>query len=161
MIPTGNTRMDAEKAFDQARNASRRHALITRLRRGCLECSRLSIHDATHRRANITDSVREIPLDEITATVEPSRAAQFDAWFRPAAKRTRGRWERLWIAEQRGETLPPIDVVADRLRLRRDRRPPPRLGRPRARGDHDRRGRDSFLRASSKANAPLSPTVGG
>jgi hypothetical protein len=103
--------MDAQKAFDRARGASRRHTLITRLRRGCLECSRLNVLDARTRRTHLTDGVREIPLDEITATVEPSRAQQFDAWFRPAGKRTRGRWERLWIAEQQGATLPPIDVV--------------------------------------------------
>jgi hypothetical protein len=111
MIPTGNTHMDAQKAFDRARGASRRHTLITRLRRGCLECSQLSIHDAKRRRPNYGAGVREIPLEQITATVEPARASQFDAWFRPAAKRTRGRWERLWIAEQQGEILPPIDVI--------------------------------------------------
>jgi hypothetical protein len=108
---TGNPHMDAQKAFDRARGASRRHILITRLRRGCLECSRLTVHDARNRRINLTNNVREIPLEMITATVEPSRAQQFDAWFRPAGKRTRGRWERLWIAEQQGESLPPIDVV--------------------------------------------------
>ena len=55
--------------------------------------------------------MREIPLDAITATVEPARARHFDHLFRPAGGPTRGRWERLWIAEQRGEILPPISVV--------------------------------------------------
>jgi hypothetical protein len=108
---TGNPRMDAQKAFDRARGASRRHTLITRLRRGCLECVRLSVHDTHHRRPNFATTIQEIPVEQITATVEPSRAGQFDALFRPNAKRTRGRWERLWIAEQQGETLPPIDVI--------------------------------------------------
>ena len=63
------------------------------------------------RRSAAARGVREIPLDAITATVEPARARTFDYLFRPAGGRTRGRWERLWIAEQRGETLPPISVV--------------------------------------------------
>jgi hypothetical protein len=111
MIPTGNSQMDAQRAFDRASRAARRHTLITRLRRGCLECSRLQVLDSRNRRPNPGAGVSEIPLEKITATVEPSRARQFDAWFRPAAKRTRGRWERLWIAEQQGEILPPIAVV--------------------------------------------------
>ena len=112
MISTGNTRMDAQRAFDKASRAARRHSVVTRLRRGCLECSRLSVYDARLRRPAREGGVREIPLEQISATVEPSRAQQFDKWFRPQAKKTRGRWERLWIAEQRGEILPPITVIA-------------------------------------------------
>jgi hypothetical protein len=54
---------------------------------------------------------REIPLCAIRGTLEPSRSAQFDPDFRPA-KIARSRWERVWLAEQRGTTLPPISVVA-------------------------------------------------
>ena len=50
-------------------------------------------------------------VEQISATVEPARARQFDADFRPSGKRTRARWERLWAAEQRGEIIPPINVV--------------------------------------------------
>jgi hypothetical protein len=111
MLSTGNPRMDAQRAFDRQARAARRHTLIARLRRGCLECARLAVFDARHPASNLGGGVREIPLDAIKATVEPNRARQFDAFFRPAAKRTRGRWERLWLAEQRGEVLPPIAVV--------------------------------------------------
>ena len=34
----------------------------------------------------------------------------FDASFRPAPA-ARSRWERVWLAEQRGQVLPPISVV--------------------------------------------------
>jgi hypothetical protein len=112
MISTGNTHMDAQRAFDKASRAARRHTVVTRLRRGCLECSQLSIYDTRVRRPAREAGVREIPLELISATVEPSRATQFDRWFRPHGKRSRGRWERLWIAEQRGEILPPISVIA-------------------------------------------------
>jgi ParB-like nuclease domain len=111
VISTGNPRMDAERAYDRAWSARRRHMLVTRLRRRCIECAQLTVLDTRNRRSNPTAGVREIPIEAITATVEPSRARQFDAAFRPAAKITRGRWERLWIAEQQGESLPPIDVV--------------------------------------------------
>jgi hypothetical protein len=54
--------------------------------------------------------VREIPLSEITGSLEPNRAAQFDPAFRPAPI-ARERWQRLWLAEARGASLPPISVV--------------------------------------------------
>jgi hypothetical protein len=56
--------------------------------------------------------LREIPLDAIQGTLEPSRASQFDACFRPIARAARARWERVWLAEDRGAVLPPISVVA-------------------------------------------------
>lgn len=108
---TGNPHMDAQRAFDRAARAHRRHTLATRLRRGCVECSRLAVHDTRRRNSTPAAAVKEIPLDAIHATVEPQRATQFDALFRPAGQRTRARWERLWVAEQRGETVPPITVV--------------------------------------------------
>ena len=55
--------------------------------------------------------LREIPLDAIAGTLEPSRAAQFDGAFRPVSKAARRRWERIWLAEDRGTILPPIAVV--------------------------------------------------
>jgi len=104
--------MDAQRAYERARRARRRDALMRRLRRRCAECARLAVVE-THaaRRAAGARGVREIPIDAITATVEPARARHFDHLFRPASGFTRGRWERLWIAEQRGEILPPISVV--------------------------------------------------
>jgi hypothetical protein len=54
--------------------------------------------------------VREIPLRAIRGTLEPSRATLFDGGFRPASA-ARARWQRLWLAEHRGGTLPPIAVV--------------------------------------------------
>ena len=54
--------------------------------------------------------MRAIPLAEITGTLEPNRAEQFDPAFRPAPI-MRERWQRLWLAEARGAVLPPISVV--------------------------------------------------
>ena len=55
-------------------------------------------------------SNREIPLEAISGTLEPSRATLFDRCFRPAGG-ARRRWQRLWLAEHSGAVLPPISVV--------------------------------------------------
>jgi len=103
--------MDAQRAFDKVSRAQRRSAIVNRLRRQCADCARLQVHDTMYRTARHAAGVKEIPLEQISATVEPARARQFDADFRPSGKRTRARWERLWMAEQRGEIIPPISVV--------------------------------------------------
>jgi hypothetical protein len=102
-LPFG--RLEAERAFERASRARRRAALVRALKRS--ERERLAIHDMPSPRPA---RVREIPLDAITGTLEPSRAAQFDGEFRPT-KRARCRWLRIWLAEQAGEVLPPISVA--------------------------------------------------
>ena len=101
--------IDAEHAFTRAARASRRAALARSLRRDRtgaeLPVLRASGHPSGPR------GIREIPIDAITGTLEPSRAQQFDAAFRPVRRSMRSRWERIWIAEERGTVLPPISVV--------------------------------------------------
>ena len=72
----------------------------------------LAVHDGipANTSAVATTGVREIAVDAISATVEPNRAAQFDDAFRPTPP-TRDRWKRVWMAAERGVTLPPISVV--------------------------------------------------
>ena len=111
MLTTGSSQIDAERAFARAARARRRAALVNRLRRRCLECARLAVFDAQLARRAAGRGIREIPLDEITGTVEPSRAQQFDGDFRPAGP-ARCRWKRVWLAEHRGTVLPPISVIA-------------------------------------------------
>jgi hypothetical protein len=110
MLTTGSMRIDAERAFAHAARARRRAALLNRLRRRCSECARLAVFNERRARAAGRPGVREIPLDAITGTLEPSRALQFDHAFRPAPL-ARTRWERVWMAENRGTVLPPISVV--------------------------------------------------
>ena len=100
--------MDAERAFAREMRARRRASLARRL--GRHRSGRLPVYDETKRRAAGIPARLEIPLDAIAGTVEPSRAVLFDGAFRPS-KLTRGRWERLWMAEHRGTVLPPITVV--------------------------------------------------
>ena len=114
MVMTGSAQIDAERAFARLRRSRRLAALARRLRREPAGCGQLPVYDerALYRaRAQRGLGLREIPLEAIRGTLEPSRATLFDRCFRPAPI-TRRRWERLWVAEQRGAPLPPISVVA-------------------------------------------------
>jgi hypothetical protein len=104
---------ESEKAFRRAARGRRRVALMRRLRRACADCERLAVAcTPAGVRRSAQRGVHEIPLEEITATLEPNRAHQFDRDFRPAPL-TRTRWQRVWMAMQAGATLPPISVVRD------------------------------------------------
>jgi hypothetical protein len=117
------SQIEAERAFTRAARARRRASLACRLlRRRACGCGRLAVHDALvprHGARPARSGVREIAVDAISATVEPNRAAQFDDEFRPTEP-TRARWQRVWLAEDRGVTLPPISVVqvGDRFAVR-------------------------------------------
>ena len=102
---------EAERAFGRASRARRRAILTCRMLRRCC-CTGLAVADGVPSPAPRAAGrgVREIPLAQITGTLEPNRAAQFDPAFRPAPV-ARERWLRLWLAEARGAILPPISVV--------------------------------------------------
>jgi hypothetical protein len=113
MLMTGSGSVDAERAFARAARARRRAALVRRLRGEGADGGRLTVYDEGRVHGCRTDlgrGVREIPLGAIRGTLEPSRASLFDRCFRPA-RAARSRWQRLWLAEQRGAVLPPISVV--------------------------------------------------
>jgi hypothetical protein len=106
MLLTGSPQIDADRAFSRAARGRRLAALTRRLRH-------LDVIDERclrRRRQPPGRDVVEIPVAAINGTLEPSRAEQFDAGFRPAPI-ARHRWQRLWMAEQRGTPLPPIEVV--------------------------------------------------
>jgi hypothetical protein len=112
MLTTGAAIFDAEQAFTRALRSRRRAALARRLRRRSAHDGQLPVYDhLALGYAPPERGVREIPLDAIRGTLEPGRARLFDGCFRPAAA-ARARWQRLWMAEIRGEVLPPISVIA-------------------------------------------------
>src|SRR5688500_9230471 len=93
---------EAERAFGRASRARRRARAVCRLRRrGCDCCERLPVADRAAPSRGAPRGVREIALAEITRTLEPHRAGQFDPAFRPTAI-TRERWQRVWLAEAGG-----------------------------------------------------------
>jgi hypothetical protein len=113
MLTTGSPLIDAERAFVRAARARTRASLARRLRRAPRSCSELPVYDGhAVARSGIAArrGIREIPLDLIRGTTEPARAPLFDGDFRPAPA-ARVRWQRLWLAEDRGNVLPPISVV--------------------------------------------------
>lgn len=109
MLLTGSTHIDAERAFDRAARGRRRAALARRLRGR--RAGALPVYHPASARVLPQRGVREIPVDAIKGTLEPTKAAQFDADFRPAPH-ARHRWQRVWMAEQQGAGLPPVSVVA-------------------------------------------------
>ena len=113
MLMIGSGPIDAEWAFTRVARSRRRAALARRLRREPAGRDQLAVFDERAlRRSGVPGrDIREIPLEAISGTLEPSRATLFDRCFRPAGG-ARCRWQRLWLAEQRGAVLPPISVVA-------------------------------------------------
>jgi hypothetical protein len=102
--------MEGEKRFGQAARSRRRASLTRTLLRRCAERAHLLVHDDPALADAGGGTVRDIPLDAITATLEPGRAREFDSEFRPAP-RMRTRWLRVWVAEHTGPGLGPISVV--------------------------------------------------
>jgi hypothetical protein len=102
--------MEGEKRFGRAARSRRRASLTRALFRRCAECAHLLVHDELALADAGGGKVREIPLDAITATLEPGRAREFDSEFRPVP-RVRKRWLRVWVAEHTGPGLGPISVV--------------------------------------------------
>jgi len=108
MLSTGSPLVDAERAFVRAARARRRAAITRRLRRDASGC--LPVYDERQIRPAARRGIREIPLSAIRGTLEPARAPLFDGDFRPA-RAAGARWQRVWLAEDRGAVLPPISVV--------------------------------------------------
>ena len=108
MLLTGSNHIDAQRAFSRLARQRRRASIVKWLRR-CAACTGLRVYESRGA-AGAGSGIREIPLDAISGTLEPSRAAQFDCEFRPAPL-ARARWERVWLAEHRGAVLPPIVVT--------------------------------------------------
>jgi hypothetical protein len=111
LLFTGSPQIDAESAFERASRERLRARLVAwlRARKGGCRLRVFRMRQATRGHA-LAAAVREIPIAEIIGTVEPSRAGLFDSCFRPA-RAARARWQRIWLAEQRGVQLPPISVM--------------------------------------------------
>jgi hypothetical protein len=118
---TGMLNSDARQASARLSRQRRLASLRRRMKRRPAEESRLLLlpdsveAGAEHRRLGVL----AIPLDSIVGSTEPDKAQAFDRCFRPP-EWSRGRWQTLWIAHQRGTALPPIDVyrVGDRHYVR-------------------------------------------
>lgn len=73
--------------------------------------SRLALHEVTGllgTRGERPLGLQSIRLGTIVGTLDPRQ--DFDDRFRPTTNRVRPRWERLALAQRRGEPIPPIHV---------------------------------------------------
>src|SRR5215468_1032918 len=118
MLSTGFPRADVENDFLRARRRQFLATLAHRLRGRRAESGRLvpldDVVGPLGWRGQRQLGLQMICLDTIIGTAGSRR--DFDRRFRPTSTRVRFRWERLALAQRRGEAIPPIEVyrVADR-----------------------------------------------
>jgi hypothetical protein len=109
---TGFPRADVEDDFIRARRRQVLARLAHRLRREPDDVNLILPFDevvaALGRRGERSLGLQTIRLDTVVGTVDSTR--DFDRRFRPTSGRVRERWERLALAQRRGESIPPIDV---------------------------------------------------
>jgi hypothetical protein len=109
---TGSTLVDAQSDFARARRHATLADLATRMRRHGSDVNVIlpldEVVEALGRTYERQLGLETIELDSIVGTVD--RAKDFDRGFRPTSGRTRPRWERIAMAQRRGEDMPPISV---------------------------------------------------
>ena len=109
---TGLPRADAEYDFSRARRQRALSRLANRLRREPDDVNHILPFEEVARALGRVGERRLgeqlIALDSIVGTVDRSR--EFDRAFRPTSPRVRERWQRINLAQRKGESMPPIDV---------------------------------------------------
>jgi hypothetical protein len=108
---TGLPSADAQYDFSRARRARALARVSARLRRADDVNHNLPFEEvaqALGRTGERRLGEQLIPLDSIVGTVDRSR--EFDRSFRPTSARVRERWQRINLAQRRGQAMPPIDV---------------------------------------------------
>ena len=111
-IDTGNTLTDVQTDFSRARRQSTMADVGTRLRRHAPDFNVIlpfdEVTEALGRTYEKQLGLQDVLLDSIVGTVD--RRKDFDRGFRPTSQRTRPRWERIAMAQRRGESMPPISL---------------------------------------------------
>jgi hypothetical protein len=109
---TGFPRADVEDEFLRARRRQVLARLAHRLRREPDDVNLILPFDevvaALGMRGERSLGLQTVRLDTVVGTVDSRQ--DFDRRFRPTSGRVRERWERLALAQRRGESMPPIDV---------------------------------------------------
>jgi hypothetical protein len=108
---TGFPRADVENDFLRARRRQVADRIAHSLRGQRASSSLVSLDEvvgALGRRGEQRLGLQTIRLDTIVGTLDARR--DFDHRFRPTSNRVRPRWERLALAQRRGEPIPPIQV---------------------------------------------------
>ena len=109
---TGFPRADVENDFLRARRRQVLARIANRLRREPDDVNLILPFDevvaALGWRGERSLGLQTIRLDTVVGSVDSLR--DFDRKFRPTTARVRERWERIALAQRRGEAIPPIQV---------------------------------------------------
>jgi hypothetical protein len=108
---TGLPSADAQGDFSRARRRRALARLSARLRRVDDVNHILPFEEVARALGRVGErrlGEQLISLDSIVGTVDRSR--EFDRDFRPTSPRVRERWQRINLAQRKGEAMPPIDV---------------------------------------------------
>ena len=108
---TGLPSADAQYDFSRARRRRALGRLSARLRRVDDVHHILPFEEVARALGRVGErrlGLELIELDSIIGTVDRSR--EFDRDFRPTSPRVRERWQRINLAQRKGEAMPPIDV---------------------------------------------------
>jgi hypothetical protein len=108
---TGLPSADAQGDFSRARRRRALARLSARLRRVDDVNHILPFEEVARALGRVGErrlGEQPIPLDSIVGTVDRSR--EFDRDFRPTSPRVRERWQRINLAQRKGQAMPPIDV---------------------------------------------------
>lgn len=109
---TGFPVADAENDFQRQRRGAVLAQLSARLRREPDDVSIVLPYDeviaALGYESERGVGLKVIDLDRIVGSVDKTR--DFDRRFRPTSGRVRQRWERIAVAQRRGQAMPPIDL---------------------------------------------------
>ena len=109
---TGFPRSDVENDFQRARRRQVLARLAQRLRREPDDVNLILPFHEVVAALGLTGErslgLQTIRLDSVVGSMDSLR--DFDRHFQPTSSRVRERWERLALAERRGESIPPIDV---------------------------------------------------
>jgi hypothetical protein len=109
---TGLASIDAQTDFNRARRRRALAGLARWLRREPSDVDVIlpfeEVVEALGKRTQRSLGLQVIAVDSIVGTVD--RGHEFDRDFRPMSGRLRTRWERISMAQRRGQHLPPISV---------------------------------------------------
>jgi hypothetical protein len=109
---TGFPTTDAQFDFGRARRRRALSRLANRLRGEPDDVNVIlpfeEVVAALGRRGERDLGLQSVKLDAIVGTVD--RGREFDRRFRPTSGRVRPRWERIAMAQRRGQALPPVDL---------------------------------------------------
>lgn len=109
---TGSPFQDAQNAFQRERRRQTLERLRSRLRREPGDIDLIVPYEEVVEALGFVGEhhvgLRSVELDSIVGSVEGR--GEFSRRFRPTSQRTRQRWQRIALAQRKGESMPPVDL---------------------------------------------------